>query len=82
VIFDMVNHEILQQRLQTSLEISDVTSKWFYLYLYGRTQYVRANSEIAIAEIVGQSPGLWPSTGFRFNTDSLNSICRAPSSVN
>ena len=42
--FDMVDHSILLQRLQTTFGIHDATHWWFHSYLYGRYQYVRRGS--------------------------------------
>jgi len=42
--FDMVDYEILLQRLQTTYGISDVAHRWFKSYLLGRSQYVRTGT--------------------------------------
>jgi len=39
--FDMVDHEILLQRLRVTFGIHDTVHRWFWSYLPGRTQYVR-----------------------------------------
>ena len=39
--FDMVDHSILLQRLQTTFSIHDAAHRWFHSYLSGRYQYVR-----------------------------------------
>ena len=44
VAFDMVDHPILLQRLQTTFGIHDVAHRWFQSYLSGRYQYVRCGS--------------------------------------
>ena len=38
--FDMVDHDILLQRLQTTFGINDVAHRWIRSYLTGRTQCV------------------------------------------
>ena len=41
VAFDLVDHGILLQRLQSSFGVNDVALKWFHSHLIGRTQNVR-----------------------------------------
>ena len=42
--FDMVDHDILLQRLESSFGIVDVALDWFRSYLSSRTQFVRCRA--------------------------------------
>ena len=59
VAFDIVDYDILLQRLETSFGIRGTALSWFQTYLSGRTQYVRcgATRSSAIPLVCGVPQG-------------------------
>jgi len=43
--FDMVDHAILLQRLQSEFGVTDIPLSWLHSYLVGRTQFVKLGQQ-------------------------------------
>jgi len=69
--FDMVDHDILLQRLQMTFGICDVAHRWIQSYLSGRTQHVRQQVYYNLVYV-------WRSTRIRLGSYTVCHVHRRP----